>query len=134
MLVSAAVVELLVSILHHPLGIAAPRPSTIHEGGAAAAGNDEPEPVPTAGSCLGAVPHQVRGMLAEFGQMTLDGQAFDKCTGCSPAIVAAYEKSLPELLIGACNIPNYLEDLSGLSALHDTVDELEDWDNDEDDF
>jgi hypothetical protein len=73
-------------------------------------------------------------MLAEFGQMTLDGQAFDKCTGCSPAIVAAYEKSLPELLIGACNIPNYLEDLSGLSALHDAVDELEDWDNDEDDF
>eukprot|EP00038_Savillea_parva_P003958 m.132452 g.132452 ORF g.132452 m.132452 type:complete len:714 (+) comp11334_c0_seq1:176-2317(+) len=128
MLVSAAVVELLVSILHHPLGMAAPRPSAV-DGESLSAGSAQ------GGSCLGAVPHQVRGMLAEFAQMTLDGQAFDCCTACSPTIVAAYEASLTDLLLGACNTPNYLEDLSGLSALHAGVDELDfDWDDQEDDF
>jgi len=140
MMVSAAVVEMLVSILHHPNGFAAPRPSAVAmaEGGGGGGGEGEGEGAAAAapkGSPLGAVPHQIRGMLAEFGQMTLDGEAFSSCTGCSPTVVAAYRKSLPELLLGACNTPNFLEDLSGLSALHAGVDDLDlDWDEDDDDF
>lgn len=128
MLVSAAVTELLVSILHHPQGIAAPRPSESAGGDSGLVG-DAP------GSILGAVPHQIRGMLAEFGQMTIDGQAFDRCTGCSPKILEACRKSLPELVLGACNIPDYLETLSGLADLHAGVDDLDlDWADDDGDF
>ena len=68
MAVCSAVVEMLVSMLHHPLGAAVP-----HE-------IDE-----VAGeSPLGAVPHQIRGFMAGFRQMLIGGQAFDKCTVRSP--------------------------------------------------
>lgn len=59
MMVSAAVVELMVAMLHHPLGALAPV-----EGGTPA--EDSPEP---GSSCLGSVPHQVRGFVADFRQM-----------------------------------------------------------------
>ncbi|KZO99200.1 hypothetical protein CALVIDRAFT_561595 [Calocera viscosa TUFC12733] len=66
---ASTAVELLVSMLQHPLGIHAP-PSS---------GKDDEE----GHSVLGAVPHQLRGYLARFNSMTMTGAAYDRCTGCS---------------------------------------------------
>ena len=37
-------------------------------------------------SCLGLVPHQIRGFLARFDNMKLTGQAYNRCTGCSSLV------------------------------------------------
>lgn len=35
---------------------------------------------------LGIMPHQVRGFIAHYAQLTVTGHAFDKCTACSPTV------------------------------------------------
>lgn len=35
------------------------------------------------GSPLGLIPHQLRGMLGQWKTMLVEGEAYDKCTGCS---------------------------------------------------
>ena len=35
---------------------------------------------------LGLVPHQLRGFLANFRNMGITGEAFDRCTGCSEKV------------------------------------------------
>lgn len=37
---------------------------------------------------LGAVPHQLRGFLAQFRNMPIIGAAYDRCTGCSETVRA----------------------------------------------
>ena len=122
MIVSANVTEMLVALLHHPLGIRAPA--------------QEPTDG-TKGSCLGMVPHQVRGFVADFGQMTIGGQAFDKCTACSPTVVDGYKERGFDLVVDAMNTPKFLEDLTGLTEMHRQVNELDDldfdWSDDDDD-
>ena len=58
----AMCVELLVQLTHHPLNAAAP-------------GDGE--------SALGKLPHQIRGSLRNFNNLSLTGHAYDRCTGCS---------------------------------------------------
>eukprot|EP00729_Bicosta_minor_P007494 gene7494-16703_t len=83
MAVCSAVVEMLISMLHHPLGAAVP-----HE-------TDEVD----GESPLGAVPHQIRGFMAGFRQMLIGGQAFDKCTACSKTVVAELAENAGDLMI-----------------------------------
>lgn len=40
----------------------------------------------TAGSVLGAVPHQLRGALSDFTQLKITGQAYKNCTACSEKV------------------------------------------------
>ena len=37
-------------------------------------------------SILGLVPHQIRGYLAQFRNLLITGQKYDKCTGCSEVV------------------------------------------------
>lgn len=94
---SATAVELLVSLLQHPLGwvllclgercmsesynhfssLHAPAPPP---------GQDPQPQQENEGSVLGLVPHQLRGFLAQFRNMQIVGAAYDRCTGCSETV------------------------------------------------
>lgn len=62
------------------------------------------------------------------------GQAFDKCVGCSEKIVEAYKSNKQEFIIRACNEPDYLEELTGITAMmaNINIDDIEAFDVDED--
>ncbi|KAF8260462.1 hypothetical protein EI94DRAFT_1667960 [Lactarius quietus] len=105
---SATAVELLVSLLQHPLGLHAPAPPP----------GQDPQEVDQGGSVLGLVPHQLRGFLAQFRTMPIVGAAFDSCTGCSETVLKAYETQGFAMLLRAFNETGFLEALTGLDKLH----------------
>ncbi|ORY26898.1 hypothetical protein BCR39DRAFT_540015 [Naematelia encephala] len=104
---SASAVELLVSLVQHPLGINAP---------AETASSAEQEP--SKGSPLGLVPHQLRGQLSQWKTLLIEGAAYDRCTGCSKIVVDAYRKDGIDMLLKVFNDLEYLEKLTGLDELH----------------
>lgn len=93
MVVSAAVTEMMISLLHHPNGGRAPL----------IAGTSDPSDTHQPGSCLGMVPHQIRGSIATFEQMVIGGEPFDKCTACGGAVLNEYHSRGTDFVIDACN-------------------------------
>ena len=106
---SALLVELLVSILQHPLGADAPAPKTT-------LGQTEYEREP-ATHPLGLVPHQIRGFLSNFNNMLISGQSYDCCSACSPKIVGEYKKGGWEFVKRALTEKDYVSELSGLAEV-----------------
>jgi ubiquitin-like modifier-activating enzyme ATG7 len=105
---SALLVELLVSILQHPLGPAAPATtSSDHRG-------DHP---------LGIIPHQIRGFLANFTNLNITGQSYDCCSACSDKVVGAYEKDGWDFVAKAMNEKGYVEEISGLAEVQRLAEE-----------
>ncbi|KAL9258621.1 Ubiquitin-like modifier-activating enzyme atg7-like protein [Drosera capensis] len=102
---SALAVELLVNLLHHPRRIYA-------EGEIASSSVTESSEQP-----LGILPHQIRGSISQFSQMTLVGYSSSTCTACCPTVVSEYRERGMEFLLQAINHPTYLEDLTGLTEL-----------------
>uniref|UniRef100_A0A3N7FQL8 Uncharacterized protein n=1 Tax=Populus trichocarpa TaxID=3694 RepID=A0A3N7FQL8_POPTR len=41
---------------------------------------------------LGILPHQIRGSLFHFSQMTLVGHSSNSCTACCSTVVSEYRK------------------------------------------
>lgn len=122
----ATAVELMVSVLQHPLGAAAPAPAPQRPGMAQNDVQDRTE--------LGIVPHQVRGYLADFTTLTVSNYAFEQCTACSPSVIEAYEKEGHDMICAACNDSDYLEHVSHLDELKRKTDALElelDWSDEE---
>jgi len=116
---SSTCVELLVSMLQHPQGVLAPAPPNDPRrvpGNAHASANEESE---EGSSILGLVPHQIRGYLAQFRNLLVTGQQFDRCTGCSEKVITAYEKEGFPMLLRAFNEESYLEQLTGLDKLYE---------------
>ncbi|KAJ1961540.1 Autophagy protein 7, partial [Dipsacomyces acuminosporus] len=142
---SGTAVELLTTILQHPLGGQAPAPaaaSSTHVQGAdtsSAADN----------GVFGVPEHQIRGYLTGFRQHAIVGHASDMCTACSPRVLRAYREHGYEFLLRVFNntlvaedaphVPiaetedsatampesyRYLETLTGLAALHRQTDAL----------
>ena len=112
MISSAMAVELMVSVLHHPLKGQAP-------GSIVTANNPE-------SSILGPVVHQIRGMLHSYQSMYPTTPCFDRCTACSKTIIEMYLKDKKAFLLNAFNGPaKYLEDVSGLTSLKKNMNELE---------
>ena len=106
---SALLVELLVSVLQHPLGAAAPASlSTSYD-------RDEHP--------LGIVPHQIRGFLSTFSNLNVVGQAYDCCSACSETVVKAYEAEGWEFVKRALNERDYVEELSGLKEVQRAAEE-----------
>ncbi|KAL4226515.1 Autophagy protein 7 [Mactra antiquata] len=119
---SALAVELLVSLLQHKDKQTAPADTGV---------NDE---INTECS-LGLVPHQIRGFLSRYQQIMPASRAFDKCTACSKTVVQAYKDGGIEFLLKAFNEPHYLEDLTGLTLMHQETADAEVWDfDDEEEF
>ena len=97
---SALLVELLVSIVQHPSGAAAPAPmSTTEDRG------EHP---------LGLVPHQIRGFLSTFSNISIRGKNYNCCSACSDRIVDAYIADGWDFVERALNERGYVEELSGL--------------------
>lgn len=118
---SALAVELLVGVLHHPWGIAAPAEFSTST-------NFQNTEQP-----LGILPHQIRGSLSQFSQMTLAGHASTSCTACSITVVSEYKNRGLDFVLEAINHPSYLEDLTGLTELQKSAASFElDWDLDKD--
>ncbi|GFY88970.1 ThiF family protein [Actinidia rufa] len=119
---SALAVELLVGILHHPHGI--------HAKAEFANSTDSGR----AEQPLGILPHQVRGSLSQFSQMTLVGHSSNSCTACSCTVVSEYRERGMGFVLQAINHPTYLEDLTGLTELMKSTNSFQlDWDNEIDD-
>ncbi|KAJ0017542.1 hypothetical protein Pint_10420 [Pistacia integerrima] len=118
---SALAVELLVSVLHHPHGIYA---EADFANSSSSGSSEQP---------LGILPHQIRGSLSQFSQMTLVGYSSNSCTACCSTVVSEYQKRGTEFLLQAINHPTYLEDLTGLTELKRSANSFNlDWDNETD--
>ncbi|EHY59934.1 Autophagy protein 7 [Exophiala dermatitidis] len=100
---SALLVELLISVLQHPLGAAAPASTSPSEDR-----GDHP---------LGLVPHQIRGFLSNFTNINIAGKAYDCCSACSDKVLTAYESDGWEFVQKALNDKDYVEELSGLKEV-----------------
>ena len=80
-------------------------------------------------SKLGALPHQVRGFFSSFGNVLVQGPAFEQCTACSFRVVTKVKEEGFPTLLRVFNEPDYLEKLAGLDQLQKEVD-LDDLDLD----
>lgn len=127
----ASAVELMVSVVQHDLGLHAPATA----GESSKQTLEDAQAVADASTVLGIVPHQLRGFLAQFNTLRVVGQAYDRCTGCSAAVVEAYRSMGFEMLLKAFNEEQYLERLTGLDKMYKEAEELEanvDWDVEDD--
>ncbi|KAL8828237.1 MAG: hypothetical protein Q9191_002707 [Dirinaria sp. TL-2023a] len=100
---SALLVEVMVSLLQHPLGALAPAPALPTEDR-----GDHP---------LGIVPHQIRGFLSSFDNKVIRGNSYDCCSACSGRIVKAYKTDQWSFVKRALNEKGYVEELSGLAEV-----------------
>lgn len=100
---SALLVELLVSLLQHPQGAGAPAPLTRHD-----ERGDHP---------LGLVPHQIRGFLSTFENISVTGKSYKCCSACSEKVINAYREQGWDLVRKVLNEPGYVEELSGLKEV-----------------
>ena len=96
-----------------------------HKDGKDADGKDE--------SILGDVPHQIRGFLHNWQVLPMIGSRFSCCVGCSDPIVQAYQKDGPDFVAKAITDPAYIENLSGITAMKESmVNEDCEWIDDDD--
>lgn len=108
MMGAALAVELLVSILQHPSGLNAP-----------ASTNSETDSfLKDTESSFGIVPHQMRGFLSRYHIVLPAASSFSKCTACSDIVLNNYRSRGFDFLYEAFNLPSYLEDLTGLTQMH----------------
>lgn len=118
---SSSAVELMVTLLHHPLGSQAPGdPKTD-------IGSDTPTE-------LGIVPHQIRGYLSFFNNLIITGHRYDKCVACSDSVVDAYLERRNDFLFEVFNNPKHLEDITGITEMKQEGSEggAETWDTESD--
>lgn len=103
-------VELLSSILQHvnPYGA----PANIGE-------------IDESSSLLGATPHQIRGFVFKFQQMTPCVRRFEKCIACGSDVAKAYESDGWLFVKEVMNSPSVLERVSGLDQLQQSVDDVQ---------
>ena len=83
------------------------------------------------------VPHSIRGSIYSMDQFHPTTELFSNCTACSSSVIKCYGEDGFALMCKACNSPNYLEDLTGLSKLlsEANMDDLEiDFSGSEEDF
>ncbi|CEJ91662.1 Putative E1-like activating enzyme [[Torrubiella] hemipterigena] len=123
---SALLVEMLTSLLQHPLKNAAPAPQPSQ--------GQVPERDPP-NHPLGLVPHQIRGYVSTFQNMVIRGQSYDCCSACSPKVIEAYRKDEWGFLKRALQEKDYVAELSGLAEVQRRAEEMEaniDWEEEED--
>lgn len=117
----------------HPRSVRAPASTGPTRAGAAPEDSSDPS---KSGSVLGLIPHQLRGFLAQFSNMLIVGQAYDRCTACSASIIAEYQTRGFEMLKEAFNDDSYLERATGLDKMKAETEALEadlelDWSEEE---
>lgn len=103
LMASSLAVEIMVSVLQHPLKDSAP-------------------PVSTSG-VLGEIPHQIRGFLRDFSIVKLSAPSYKYCSCCSDAVIEAFERDGWEFVKLALNDSRFLEDLTGLTKVQQEAEE-----------
>ncbi|KAH8812500.1 autophagy-related protein-like protein 7 [Xylogone sp. PMI_703] len=109
---SALLVELLVSILQHPLGAEAPAPKASSQTSSGVEYERDPPDHP-----LGLIPHQIRGFLSNWRNVLVSGKAYDCCSACSSKVVEAYKHDGWEFVKRALSEKDYVSELSGLAEV-----------------
>ncbi|XP_020290226.1 ubiquitin-like modifier-activating enzyme atg7 [Pseudomyrmex gracilis] len=104
-------VELLMAITQHPQGISA-RAFVSYDSDDSKKTTDNP----SLGS-LGGVPHTIRGFLWNHEMKLTVTHKFAFCTACSIPLIKEYQQRGFAFVLDACNVPNYLERLSGLEEV-----------------
>ena len=87
-------VELLASILNHPLKAGAPGNEDKCENGS---------------SVLGIIPQQIRGNLFTFETNVLMGPAFNSCVACSQVVIEEYQMKRNHFVVDVINKPDFLQ-------------------------
>lgn len=120
MMAAALAVELMVSVLQHPDGANAP--AYVRRPGAGDESEDENEDL-----LLGIIPHQIRGFLSSFSQFLPTCLSYKHCTACSESVIDLYRSEGIDFLVKVFNDVGYLEEVSGLKAIHEETDLNEVW-------
>ncbi|CAI2349966.1 unnamed protein product [Caenorhabditis sp. 36 PRJEB53466] len=110
MIASGMAVELLSSILQYPNPLEAP------------ANHGESDDSTTV---LGAVPHQIRGFVGRFQQMTPCVRRFDRCVACGEAISREFDQNGWKFVRDVMNSPSRLEQVTGLDELQNSVETVD---------
>uniref|UniRef100_A0A8R1DE97 Ubiquitin-like modifier-activating enzyme ATG7 n=1 Tax=Caenorhabditis japonica TaxID=281687 RepID=A0A8R1DE97_CAEJA len=110
MIASGMAVELLSSILQYPEPLEAP--ANLGEADDSA-------------TILGAVPHQIRGFIGRFQQMTLCVRRFDRCVACGDAIAQEFHQNGWKFVRDVMNSPSRLEEVTGLDELQNSVNQVD---------
>ncbi|EKG21124.1 hypothetical protein MPH_01543 [Macrophomina phaseolina MS6] len=135
---SAMLVELLVSILQHPLRAHAPAPTTPSTNPT----DNNPQASSSASAKpafehpLGLVPHQIRGFLSTFSNLSIRGQPYDCCSACSDRIVERYRNEGWDFVKRALNEKGWVEEVSGLKEVQRRAEEMAEeveWDEEDGD-
>ncbi|KAL1902849.1 Autophagy protein 7 [Sporothrix stenoceras] len=130
---SALLVELFASIMQHPSRHHAGAPKTSKRNEAPTYERD-PEDHP-----LGIVPHQIRGFVANFQNVLINGKSYPQCSACSRPILDAYRQEGWDFVKKALGDREYVTELSGLAEIQRQAEamaealDLSDDDMDEDD-
>eukprot|EP00931_Biecheleriopsis_adriatica_P073430 TRINITY_DN47713_c0_g1_i1.p1 TRINITY_DN47713_c0_g1~~TRINITY_DN47713_c0_g1_i1.p1 ORF type:complete len:679 (-),score=143.80 TRINITY_DN47713_c0_g1_i1:82-2118(-) len=119
-LATSTAVELLAALTQHENGFGAPGTTS------SSAAADSP---------LGAVPHQVRGYIADYRLAPAETEPFSRCICCSAEVLQRYKEDGVSFLEKVIADSSILEEISGLAAMKAAVreDEVEAFD-DFDDF
>ncbi|XP_013097237.2 ubiquitin-like modifier-activating enzyme ATG7 [Stomoxys calcitrans] len=124
-LAASYAVELLVSILQHPLKEMAPAYYATSRSLAAAM--DSPTKTPE--GILGIIPHSIRGSLSNFENMLPATEKFVQCIACSEQILNEFRKQDNEFLFKVFESAKFLEDLTGISDYKDLKNEIIEFDD-----
>ncbi|CAI5449269.1 unnamed protein product [Caenorhabditis angaria] len=111
MIASGLAVEVLSSILQYPDPLEAP----------AILGDLEDEDP----SILGSIPHQIRGFIGRFQQMTPCVKRFDRCVACGHAVGQQFQENGWKFVRNVMNSPTHLETVTGLDQLQHSVNDVE---------
>ncbi|EGG20858.1 autophagy protein 7 [Cavenderia fasciculata] len=113
---SSMAVELMVSVLHHPLQGRAPAETDqdIHSGSS---------------TPLGILPHQLRGFLSHFSALPVYSTAYKNCTACSNGVVDELEKRGFDFVHEVLNDSSCLTKYAGIDQYEDAGVTIE-WDED----
>ena len=49
------------------------------------------------------------------------GTAFNKCSACCDIVTSTYKEDKLGFLLKACNQPDYLEDLTGITKMNENI-------------
>lgn len=118
LMASSLAVELLISILQHPLQQNAPGVSK---------------------SKFGEVPHQIRGFLHNFNQSKFTTPAYKHCSACSESVIEAYKSGGWDFIKQCLDSTEYLEEICGLKQVQEEAERasealMEDIDFSDEDF
>lgn len=78
-----------------------------------------PHSLESTASALGGLPHQIRGFLHSFELLKLSAKNFRYCSACSTKVIDEYNENGWEFVKKTLADPKYLEDLVGLTQIHE---------------